>query len=140
MTNLASLSALAGRALLAFVFVPAGFGKLGDLAGTMAYTASGGLPGWLGLPALALEILAGLAILVGWQTRLAALGLAGFTLAAAVLYHYIPAQSLTGAEAFVQTMMFQKNLGIAGGLLVLAGLGAGAFSLDSRGRRVTALA
>ena len=66
--------------------------KLGDIAGNMAYTASGGLPGWFVFPALALEILAGLAILVGWQTRWAALGLAVFTLAAGVLFHYLPAQ------------------------------------------------
>ena len=79
MTNFASLSALAGRVLLAFFFVPAGFAKLGDIAGNMAYTASGGLPGWFVFPALALEIVAGLAILVGWQTRWAALGLAAFT-------------------------------------------------------------
>jgi putative oxidoreductase len=132
MTNPASLFGLAGRVLLAALFVPAGFAKLGDLAGNMAFTASGGLPGWFVFPALALEIAAGLAILVGWQTRLAALGLAAFTLVAGVLYHYLPAQGLEPAQAFVQTLLFQKNLAIAGGLLVLAGLGAGALSLDAR--------
>lgn len=132
MTSFASLSAFAGRVLLAAFFVPAGFAKLGDLAGNAAYTASAGLPGWFVFPALALEIGAGLAILVGWQTRLAALGLAAFTLVAAVLYHYIPAQGLEPAQAFVQTLLFQKNIAIAGGLLVIAGLGAGALSLDAR--------
>jgi putative oxidoreductase len=140
MTNPASLSVLAGRVLLAAVFIPAGFAKLGDLAGNAAYTASGGLPGWFVFPALGLEIVAGLAILVGWQTRWAALGLAVFTLAAGVLYHYLPAQSLEPAQAFVQTLLFQKNLALAGGLLALAGLGAGALSLDARQRRTAALA
>ena len=93
MTSFASLSALAGRILIALFFVPAGFAKLGDIAGNAAYTASGGLPGWFVFPALALEIVAGLAILVGWQTRFAALGLAAFSIVAAVLYHYIPAQA-----------------------------------------------
>ena len=79
MTNASSLSALAGRLLLAAFFVPAGFAKLGDLAGNAAFTASGGLPGWFVYPALALEIVGGLALLVGWQTRWAALGLAAFT-------------------------------------------------------------
>jgi putative oxidoreductase len=140
MTSYASLSALAGRLLLAAVFLPAGIAKLGDLAGNIAYTASGGLPGWFVFPALALEILGGLAILVGWQTRWAALGLAVFTLAAGVLYHYFPAQGLEPAEAFVQMLLFQKNLAIAGGLFVLAGLGAGALSLDARQGRTPALA
>jgi putative oxidoreductase len=132
MTNLAPAAALLGRLLIAAFFVPAGFAKVGDIAGNMAFTASAGLPGWFVFPALALEIVAGLAILIGWQTRWAALALAAFTLAAGVLYHYLPAQSLEGGEAFVQTLLFQKNLGIAGGLLALAGLGAGAWSLDAR--------
>jgi putative oxidoreductase len=137
MNSFASLSALAGRVLIALVFVPAGFAKLGDIAGNMAYTASGGLPGFFVFPAIGLEILAGLAILVGWHTRWASLALAAFVVAAGVLYHYIPAQGLEGFDAVLQTIMFQKNLAIAGGLLVLAGLGAGEWSLDARqGRRV----
>ena len=132
MTNVSSLSALAGRVLLALFFVPAGFAKLGDIAGNAAFTASAGLPGWFVYPALALEIVAGLAILVGWQTRAAALGLAAFTLVAGVLYHYLPAQGLEGWDAMLQTLMFQKNVAIAGGLLILAGLGAGQLSLDAR--------
>jgi putative oxidoreductase len=136
MTNLAPAAALLGRILIAFFFLPAGVAKLGDIAGNMAFTASAGLPGWFVFPALALEIAAGLAILVGWQTRWAALALAAFTLAAGVLYHFLPAQALTGGEAFVQTLLFQKNLAIAGGLLALAGLGAGAWSLDARQGRL----
>ncbi|MCB1369329.1 MAG: DoxX family protein [Rhodobacteraceae bacterium] len=138
MINLSSLAALAGRVLIALVFIPAGFGKFGDIAGTMAYTASGGLPGVFGLGAGALELLGGLAILVGWQTRWAALGLAGFALLAGYLYHYVPAQGLEGFDAVLQTLMFQKNLAIAGGLLILAGLGAGGLSLDARQGRLVA--
>ena len=141
MTNLASPLALAGRILLAFFFVPAGFAKLTDIAGNMAFTASGGLPGWFVFPALGLEIVAGLALLAGWQTRWASLGLAAFTLVAAYFYHYLPSQGLEPGAAFVQTLLFQKNLAIAGGLLVLAGLGAGAISLDARqGRGKSAFA
>ena len=140
MTNTASLTALAGRILLAIFFIPAGFAKLGDIAGNMAYTASGGLPGWFVFPALGLEILAGLAILVGWQTRWAALGLAAFALVSGWLYHYLPAQGLEGWDAMLQMLMFQKNVAIAGGLLVLAGLGAGALSLDARQGRAPAYA
>lgn len=139
MTDIANLAALAGRVLIALVFIPAGLGKFGDIAGTMAYTASGGLPGIFGVGAGALEFFAGLAILVGWQTRWAAFGLAGFALVAGYLYHYLPAQGLEGFDAVLQTLMFQKNLAIAGGLLVLAGFGGGALSLDTRqGRLVEA--
>jgi putative oxidoreductase len=140
MTNTASLSALLGRVLIAAFFLPAGFAKLGDIAGNMAYTASGGLPGWFVLPVIALEILGGLAILVGWQTRWAALGLAAFSLVAGWLYHYLPAQGREGWDAMLQVLMFQKNVAIAGGLLVLAGLGAGQLSLDARQRRTPAFA
>lgn len=133
MDNLGSLSALLGRAMIAWLFVPAGFAKLTGLAGAMAYTASGGLPGWFAIPALAVELLGGLAILVGWQTRWAALALAAFTVVAAVLYHYVPAQAATDpAVAMSQMLNFTKNIAIAGGLLVLAGLGAGRLALDAR--------
>ena len=67
MTSTQSSVALVARILLAFMFIVAGFSKLGDLQGTMSYTASGGLPGVFAVPAIALEILGGLAILVGFQ-------------------------------------------------------------------------
>lgn len=136
MANLQSSGLLVARILLSFMFITAGFGKLGDVAGTMAYTASGGLPGFFAIPAIALEIGGGIAILVGWQTRIAALALAGFAVLAGILYHYIPAQSLEGMEAMGQIISFNKNLTIAGGFLALAAVGAGAFSIDARlGRR-----
>jgi putative oxidoreductase len=96
------------------------------------------LPGVLGLGAGALELFAGLAILVGWRTRWAAFGLAGFALVAGYLYHYLPAQGLEGFDAVLQTLMFQKNLAIAGGLLVLGSLGGGDLSLDARQGRLVA--
>ena len=138
MTSYASVASLIGRILIAFVFIPAGLAKFGDLSGTMAYTASGGLPGAFGVAAGALEVLAGIAILVGWQTRWASLSLAAFALVAGYLYHYLPAQSLEGFDAMLQTLMFQKNIAIAGGLLALSGIGAGAFSLDARQGRLVA--
>ena len=124
-TNLSSLSALVGRALIAWLFVPAGFAKLTGLAGAMAYTASGGLPGWLAIPALAVELLGGLAILVGWQTRVVAFLLAGFCLLSGVIFH-----GDLGDQA--QRIQLLKNLGLAGGLLFLVAHGAGAWSLDNR--------
>ena len=98
MTNTSSAGALAARVLLAFMFILAGWAKLGDIQGAMAYTASGGLPGFFVFPAIAVELLGGLAILVGWQTRWAALALAGFAVIAGILYHYIPALGLDGYD------------------------------------------
>jgi putative oxidoreductase len=130
---------LLGRALLAYIFITAGFSKFGDLAGTMAYTASGGLPGIFGVLAAALEVIGGIAVLVGFQTRWAALALAAFSIAAGYLYHYVPSLALTGMEQFVQQTMFWKNVSIAGGFLVLAAFGPGALSVDARqGRAVVA--
>ncbi len=131
-SSLGSVAALAGRILIAYFFVSAGIAKLVDLPGAMAYTASGGLPGIFAVPAMLLEIFGGLAILVGWQTRIAAVALAAFTLVAGLLFHYLPSLSAEPGQAFVQSLMFNKNLAIAGGLLTIAGIGAGVLSLDAR--------
>lgn len=140
MTNAASAGALVARVLLAFMFILAGWGKLGDIRGTMAYTASGGLPGVFAFPAIAIELLGGLAVLIGWQTRWAALSLAVFSVLAGVLYHYVPALGLEGYDRIGQIINFQKNLAIAGGFVLLAVFGAGAWSLDARQGRAPAYA
>ncbi len=131
MVNSTSLLSLAGRILLSFMFIMAGWSKLTDISGSMAYTASGGLPGVMVFPAIAIEFLGGLAILLGYQTRYAALFLALFCVVAGYFFHYLPAQGLTGMEQMGQMINFQKNVTIAGGFLVLAAFGAGALSLDA---------
>ena len=128
--------ALIGRVLLAWLFIPAGWGKLGaGFAGTAGYIASKGLPmpELLAWGAIAVELLAGIALLIGFKTRWAALLLALFTLGAAVFFHNywaVPAE-----QVMVQTLMFNKNIAIAGGLLVVAALGGGTLGLDGRGKR-----
>ncbi len=126
---------LIGRLLLALLFLPAGISKIGGFAGTAGYIASKGLP----LPevgaaiAIAVEILGGLALILGFGTRLAALALALFTLVATFIFHNywgVPAD-----QAFVQQLMFYKNIAVVGGLLVLAAHGAGAWSLDAKRQR-----
>src|SRR4051794_13832174 len=140
MTTSQSCGALVARILLAFMFILAGWGKLGDIQGSMAYTASGGLPGFFVFPAIAVELLGGLAVLVGWQTRWAALALAAFAVVTGLLYHYLPAQGLEGFDRVGQITNFQKNLTIAGGFLLLAATGPGRISVDERtvGRQVIA--
>jgi len=116
---------LAARVLLALLFIVAGLGKLGDVAGFTGYMVSGGIPAIFAWPTILLEVLGGLAILIGFQTRITALALAGFTLLAAALYHFVPADQM-------QMTMFLKNLAITGGLLLLAQHGAGKLSVDGR--------
>lgn len=129
----ASLS-LIGRLLLALLFLPAGFGKLTGFAGTVGYIASVGLP----LPqvgavlAIAVEILGGIALIVGFQTRLASLALAAFTLVATYFFHAYWAAP--AEQQFVQQLMFFKNIAVVGGLLTLAAWGAGRWSLDARSK------
>jgi putative oxidoreductase len=140
MTSTQSSVALVARILLAFMFIMAGFSKLGDLSGTMAYTASGGLPGVFAVPAIALEILGGLAILVGFQTRRVAAALAVFTVVAGYLYHFVPAQGMEGYAQMAEMNQFFKNVTIAGGFLMLTAFGPGNLSVDARGNRGSRIA
>lgn len=126
---------LLGRLLLAALFLPAGVAKIGGYAGTVGYIASKGLP----LPevgalvAIVVELGGGLALIAGFGTRFAALGLALFTLAASVVFHNYWA--LPADQQMVQQLMFFKNIAVVGGLLTLAAWGAGAWSLDARRSR-----
>jgi len=117
---------LAGRILLAVIFILAGIGKIKDPAGTIGYMQSVGLPGLLLWPTIALEVVGGLAIVVGFQTRLVAFLLAGFTIVAAVLFH-----NNFGDQ--MQMIMFLKDISIAGGLLLLVASGSTALSVDTKG-------
>lgn len=120
------------RVLLALMFVLAGFSKFGNLAGTAGYIASGGLPmaGLLAPLVAAFEVLAGIMLIVGWQARWAALSLALFTLVATVAFHNFWA--MPADKAYMQQLMFLKNLAVAGGLLFVFSFGAGPLSLDSK--------
>ncbi len=115
-------SALLGRILLSAIFVMSGVGKISGYEGTVGYMEQFGVPGVL-LPAvIAVELLGGLAVLIGFGARWAALLLAGFTLVAAVVFH-------TNFADQMQMIMFMKNLAIAGGLLLLFAHGAGRYAL-----------
>jgi putative oxidoreductase len=114
-----------GRVLLALMFVAAGYGKIGGYEGTQGYMESMGVPGMLLPLVIALELGGGLAIIAGWQTRIIAILLAGFCLVAAFIFHLDFADRM-------QSIMFMKNLSVAGGFLLLAAYGPGAFALDNR--------
>ncbi len=121
-----SLAQLLGRILMSAIFIMAGFSKLGaGYAATQGYMASMGVPGSLLPLVIALEIGGGLAILLGWQTRLAAWLLAGFCIVAAVIFH-------ANFSDQMQMILFMKNLAMAGGFLFLASGPIHAWSLDGR--------
>jgi len=119
---------LAGRILLAQMFLMAGLSKIGAYAGTQGYMESMGVPGALLPLVIALEVGGALALILGWQTRLTALALAGFSLVAAVIFH-----ANLGDQ--MQMILFMKNFAIAGGLLVVAAQNP-AHSLSLDGRRL----
>lgn len=128
--SMSSLAAFAGRVALAAIFLMSGLAKLADPAATAAAVRSTGLPmpQLLAWAATAVEIVGSVALIAGFQTRLAAFGLAGFSILAALLFHFDFADRM-------QAIQFMKNVAIAGGLLQVVAFGAGAFSLDARSAR-----
>ena len=125
MTAVQIASAPLGRVFLSLIFIVSGLGKITAYAGTQAYMESAGVPGLLLPVVIALEVLGGLAIMLGWKTRVAAFLLAGFTLLSALLFHADFGDPM-------QQIMFLKNLALAGGFLLLLSHGPGPWSLDNR--------
>lgn len=116
---------LFGRVMLALIFILAGLGKIQDPAGTAGYMQAMGIPALLLWPTIALELLGGIAIAIGYRTQYVALALAAFSLLAAFIFHRNFGDQM-------QMIMFLKNIAIAGGLLLLAVGGKTAFSLDNK--------
>ncbi|WP_295076080.1 DoxX family protein [Tabrizicola sp.] len=123
MEQLKTYAPLITRLFLAAVFIPAGLGKLGDVAGFAGYLTSGGLPAFLAWPSIIFEVLLGLSMLIGFQARWMALLGAGFCVLAGLLYHFAPADQM-------QMIMFFKNLGIAGAFLMIFAHGPGKLAVD----------
>lgn len=114
-------SQLAARALMAYIFIVAGWGKVVGYEATVGYMQAMGVPGELLPLTILLEFGGGLTILFGLQTRVVAALLAGFSLVTAFLFHG------TAEDA----VNFMKNFAMAGGLLLLVVQGAGRISLDA---------
>lgn len=132
MKNFENLLNLLGRIAIAAMFLPAGLNKLMGIEGTTGYFASLGLPAvailvWV---VIAIEVLGGIALILGYQTRIVAIGLAIFTVLASIAGHAF--WSAPVDAAFIAMLLFFKNIAITGGLLVLASSGAGSISIDGR--------
>jgi len=133
-TTINNLFVLMGRLTLAALFLPAGFSKITGFSGTVGYIEAMGLPfaTVAALVAILSEVLGGAALIAGLFTRASAIVLAAFTVIATVIFHAywaVPAE-----QAFMQQLLFYKNIAVAGGLLILAAHGAGQWSLDQKRR------
>lgn len=118
---------LIARILLAIIFILAGFNKFGNIAGTAGYIGSVGLPmgTLLAWGTAFFEVLAGIAILIGFQTKLVSWALAAFCIVSAAIFH-----NNFGDQT--QMILFMKNLAMAGGFLALSVSGAGGLSVDAK--------
>ena len=130
--SIANPLVLVARILLAAIFISAGLSKLGGFDGTVGYIASKGLPlpGLIAVLTIAVEVLGGIAIVIGYKARVAGLLLAIFTLLAGFIFHNFWA--VPADQAYIQNIMFMKNLSMAGGLLLLTVFGAGGYSIDAK--------
>ena len=120
-------AALVGRLLLALLFILEGWSKLRGYGAATAYMERFSVPGLLLPLAILVELGGGLLLAIGWQTRCAALALAIFSVAAALMFH------LNFADRN-QMLHFEKDLAIAGGLLALFAFGPGRFSIEGSKR------
>ena len=132
MKNFENVLNLLGRIAIAALFLPAGLNKLMGVEGTKGYFASLGLPAvailvWV---VIAIEVLGGVALILGYHTRLLAIALAVFTLLASIAGHAFWAAPADAA--FIAQLLFFKNIAVISGLLVLASSGAGSISIDGR--------
>lgn len=123
MTTLFPYAAPVGRVLIALMFLMAGLSKITAYAGTAAYMTSVGVPSVLLPLVIVLEVVGAIFVIIGFQTRFAALALAGFSVLAALLFH----NNLGDQNEMTHLM---KNFAIAGGFLFLVANGPGKLSID----------
>ena len=116
---------LTGRVFISGVFLLSGFSKIGNYDGTVGWMESFGLPGFLLIPAIILEILAPILIIIGYQTRIAAGALSLFCIATAIIFH-------TDFSDQMQFVAFMKNIALCGGFLFLVVNGAKGYCLDKK--------
>ena len=114
---------LIGRIFISGIFLLSGFNKIGNYDGTVSWMESFGLPGFLLIPAIILEIVAPILIIIGYQTRIAAGALSLFCIATAIIFH-------NDFSDQMQLIAFMKNLALAGGFLFLVVNGAKGYCLD----------
>ena len=116
---------LIGRIFISLIFLIAGVGKIFNYEGTIGYMESFGIPGYLLIPAIVIEILFPLLVIIGYKTKFSAMILSLFAILLALIFH-------TDFSNQMQLMSFLKNFAIAGGFLIIFVRGAGKYSIDQR--------
>jgi len=121
---------LAGRILLAHIFVLSGYAKIVGFAGTAGYMSKYGVPMIepLLVGTIIIELVGGLMLAVGWKARWAAWAFFLWLIPVTLVFHAY--WSVPAEQVMAQTINFQKNLAIMGGMLYLAFMGPGRLSLD----------
>ena len=134
--RLAEVAVVPGRILLSAIFILAGIGKITGWAGSAAYMAAHGMPlvPLFLVGAIVIELLGGLALLLGWNARLVAGIMFLYLIPVTIIFHNFWAAA-PGMEHMMQLTNFEKNLSIMGGLLMVFSLGGGRYSLDAWRRR-----
>ena len=120
-----TLSAPVGRLLISLMFLMSGLNKIGNYSNTSGWMESMGVSSSFLPLVITLEILAAVAIIIGWKTKIAAFLLAGFCIISGLIFHSDFSNQL-------EIIMFMKNIAIAGGFLFLVVNGPGKFSIDNR--------
>ena len=114
-----------GRIFLSTIFLIEGMNKIFNYVSTIEYMENFNVPEYFAIPAIIVEILFPLLLIVGYQTKISALALAIFTLATALIFH-------TDFTNQMQLTSFLKNFAIAGGFLIIFVNGAGKYSVDHK--------
>ena len=114
-----------GRIFLSTIFLIEGMNKIFNYESTIEYMENFNVPEYLAIPAIIVEILFPLLLIVGYQTKISALALAIFTLTTALIFH-------TDFTNQMQLISFLKNFAIAGGFLIIFVNGAGKYSIDHK--------
>ena len=126
---MANLIDLLGRLLISALFLISAYNKILSIDGTMSWMSGFGVPGFLLYPAIALEIILPLFVIIGYQARISAGLLAIFCIATAFLFHYDFVDQM-------QTIAFLKNFGLAGGFLIIAAHGPKEWAIDRKKKYV----
>ena len=122
MTNIFDLVA---RILISLIFLLSGINKIGNYEGTIGWMESMGMPGFFLIPAIILEVVAPILIIIGYKVKISAALLSVFCIATAIIFH-------SDFSDQMQFIAFMKNVGLAGGFLFLVINGAKDLSLDKK--------
>ena len=126
---MANLFDLIGRVFISLIFLLSGYNKIFDYGDTSIWMESFGIPGFLLWPAIILEIILPILIIIGYRTQISAVLLATFCIATAMIFHFDFANQM-------QTIAFLKNFGLAGGFLFIAAHGPKDWAVDKKKKYV----